>query len=344
MKNSIIKPNSKDIWRTNAIAVNGGNDMNSLDISVRSRMRDGVEVWLYRFKQNGVKKATFDRLLTSFNLAKSYPIMETQIVSLRTADVQDFINKLRDDGYAYNTIKKAYNLISGFLRFLLGEGIPVAPSYMNVVLPSPENTDGNKSEVVTYSKPEQMRIISASSKDNSLGSKAAILMLETGIRSGEALALSWRDVEWDRKAIYIHKTLVYPASTKRCFIQNSPKSKGSVRHLPLSKRAYSLLEALYEDSIPQTEDELIFYRQGKRDSSMGYNLMSAQIEKLCQDAMVEYKGLHVFRHTFATNCYYKGCEIKKLSKFLGHSSVTVTYNTYIHLYGDALDELRSIVE
>lgn len=343
MKNDIIKPNSKDIWRMNAITMNGGSDMNSLGISTRAKIRDGMEVWLYRFKQNGVKKATFERLLTSFELLKRYSISEKCIGSLTTTDVQDFINELRDDGYAYNTIKKAYNLVSAFLKFLLGDGVQIKPSYLNVVLPSPENTIGNKEEVVTYSKPEQMRIIAAANKDNSLGSKAAIIMLETGIRSGEALALSWRDVEWDRKAIYIHKTLVYPASTKRCFVQNSPKSKGSVRHLPLSSRAFSLLEALYEESIPQSEDELIFYRQGDRNSSMGYNLMSSQIEKLCNEANVEYKGLHVFRHTFATNCYYKGCEIKKLSKFLGHSSVTVTYNTYIHLFGDALDELRSIV-
>ena len=61
-------------------------------------------------------------------------------------------------------------------------------------------------------------------------------------------------------------------------------------------------------------------------------------------AQIEYRGMHVFRHTFATNGYYKGCEIKKLSKLLGHASVTITYNTYIHLYGDALEELRSVVE
>lgn len=318
--------------------------MNSLGISIRSRMRDGVEIWLYRFKQNGVKKATFDRLLVSFELAKRYSIMEIHIVDLTTLDVQDFINALKRDGYAFTTIKKAYNLISAFLKFLIGDGVQVRPSYLNVVLPSPENTTGNKQEVVTYSKPEQMRIISTASKDGSIGSKAAILMLETGIRSGEVLALSWRDVEWERKAIYIHKTLVYPASTRRCFVQNTPKSKGSIRHLPLSNRAYSVLESLYEELAPNSEDEFVFHRKDHPDSSMGYNLLSDQIRTLCDNAHVEYKGLHVFRHTFATNCYYKGCEIKILSKFLGHSSVTVTYNTYIHLFGDALDELRSIVE
>ena len=56
-----------------------------------------------------------------------------------------------------------------------------------------------------------------------------------------------------------------------------------------------------------------------------------------------YYGLHVFRHTFATNCYHRGCDVKVLSKLLGHGSVAVTYNTYIHLYGDALEAMRAVI-
>ena len=318
--------------------------MNPLGISIRSRLKDGMEVWLYRFKQNGVKTATFERLITSFNLARHYPLMETQIASITTLDVQDFVNSLNADGYACNTIKKAYNLVTGFFRFLMGEGLPVKPCFLNVILPTQDNTKADKKDVSAYSKPEQMKLIAAAGKDNSFGSRAAIIMLETGIRSGELLALSWRDVIWERRALYIHKTLVHPASTKRCFIQGSAKSKSSNRRIPLSPKAMQVFEALYTEASPASEDELIFHRASDRTSSMGYNLLSDQIARLCQEAEVEYKGLHVFRHTFATNCYYKGCEIKKLSKLLGHSSVTVTYNTYIHLFGDELEELRSIVE
>ena len=53
--------------------------------------------------------------------------------------------------------------------------------------------------------------------------------------------------------------------------------------------------------------------------------------------------MHAFRHTFATNCYERGCDVKILSKLLGHSDVAITYNIYIHLYGDALEEMRRVV-
>ena len=124
MKSSIIK--SEKLYTrclNDAFDVNGGDIMNALGISIRSKLREGLEVWLYRYKINGVKKATFERLLVSYNLVKNYHISEVQISDVCTLDVQDFINRLRDDCYAYNTIKKAYNIVSAFLKFLIGEGL-----------------------------------------------------------------------------------------------------------------------------------------------------------------------------------------------------------------------------
>ena len=70
-----------------------------------------------------------------------------------------------------------------------------------------------------------------------------------------------------------------------------------------------------------------------------YEAFRFQTRKLCEEAKVEYRGEHVFRHTFATNCYYKGVDVKILSRLLGHADVNITYNIYIHLYGDGFDEL-----
>ena len=64
--------------------------------------------------------------------------------------------------------------------------------------------------------------------------------------------------------------------------------------------------------------------------------------RLCETeykACVPYRGEHVFRHTFATNCYHKGVDVKILSRLLGHADVNITYNIYVHLYGDGFDEM-----
>ncbi len=51
--------------------------------------------------------------------------------------------------------------------------------------------------------------------------------------------------------------------------------------------------------------------------------------------------MNEIRHTFVTNCYYMGVNVKVLSKLLGHADVNVTYNIYVHLYGDGFDEMYS---
>ena len=59
--------------------------------------------------------------------------------------------------------------------------------------------------------------------------------------------------------------------------------------------------------------------------------------------IVPHYGLHVWRHTFATNLYYKGVDVKILSKLLGHANTTITYNIYIHLYSDGFNDMMNAV-
>ncbi|MBR3106377.1 MAG: tyrosine-type recombinase/integrase [Clostridia bacterium] len=75
----------------------------------------------------------------------------------------------------------------------------------------------------------------------------------------------------------------------------------------------------------------------------GYESLRYQCQMACKEAGITYHGLHVFRHTFAMNHFYKGTNVKILSKILGHSETSVTFNIYIHLYGDGFDDMLSAV-
>ena len=114
--------------------------------------------------------------------------------------------------------------------------------------------------------------------------------------------------------------------------QDSPKSKSSVRVMPLTPKAVAILKRLKN----KRKTEWVFEQDGERYT---YQKLMYQTKKLCREAGVKYYGEHVFRHTFATNCYYKGIDVKILSKLMGHSSVQVTYNIYVNLYGDGFDDM-----
>lgn len=166
-----------------------------------------------------------------------------------------------------------------------------------------------------------------------------MLMMETGLRIGECLALTWNDVLWERRAIRVSKTLIRIANRHRMEVQDGAKSFTSNRTIPLSTNAYNLL-----DDLSRSSEKTNGYIFAADDGfPISYEAMRYQVQQACEEADVPYLGQHVFRHTFATNCYNRGCDVKILSKLLGHADVAVTYNVYIHLFGDALEEMRSVV-
>lgn len=296
------------------------------------KLANAIERWLVTYKKNSVKPTTYDRLITSLDLLRKHAISDMHPEDISAHHVQMYLNYLVNAGYARSTIKKQYCLLRAFLRSLKMESV-----FDQVSIPAQSIVKKPKKEVIAYTSEEQRRLIPVLVRDGSPSAHAAILMMETGMRIGEVLALSWDDILWERKAVRIHKTLIRIANSKRIEIQQEAKSHCSNRTVPLSTRAMELLKELYGSG----KRGLIFSKDN--GDPITYEAMRWHIKKACDQAGVPYYGQHVFRHTFATNCYYRGCNVKILSKLLGHADVTVTYNIYIHLFGDALEEMRSVI-
>lgn len=304
-----------------------------------SNLYDEIENWMVMCKERSVKPSTYDRMLTSLKLMSHYRISRVDVQDLSIGDIQEYVNRLVDDGYALSTIKKQYHLIGSYIDYANLMDIVQKPVHKGVRLPSESVVNKPKKEVYFYTAEEQAKLKRIFFRGGSPAFNVALTMLETGIRVGEALALCWSDIDWRRRAVRISKTVVRIADQKRSYVQQSPKSHSSNRLIPLSKEAYDLLDWMRKTD--DTDSEFVFHdADGRRIS---YEALRWQVGKACDEAGVPYYGQHVFRHTFASNCYNRGCDVKKLSKLLGHSDVTITYNVYIHLFGDELEELRSVV-
>lgn len=304
-----------------------------------------VGEWLEIYKKDSVKALTYDRLVVAYKLMCKDPIAEYPVDEIGSDTMQRYIGRLKANGYSMSTIKKQFNLLTAYWKHGMARGVIKNPVYLNVSLPketSASSTDMGNDEIRTYSAVEQQKLLSELMKLGKRQYGVIILMLEAGLRVGEALALRWEDVLWNRKAIYIRRTLVrMSAETGVTYVQDSPKSKTSRRKAPLSQRALTALERLREAS--DDLDGYIFARTDDPSLPYSYSSVEYHIRTLCKDLDISYRGMHAFRHTFATNCYERGCDVKILSKLLGHADVAITYNIYIHLYGDALEEMRKVL-
>lgn len=299
------------------------------------KLKNEIREWLEVHKKNSVKPATYKRLLISAALMERYPISDMDTERLSDVSIQHYINELVSDGYAQTTIKKQFHLISGFVRYANATGLLPHPVYAAVNMPSQSAVKKPKRQINAYSSEEQTRLKAVLAMRKRAAYPIVSFMLETGLRVGETLALRWQDILWQKKALNVNKTLINMEGNTRMEVQLSPKSASSTRTIPLSSDAYRILE-----SLPKASS---FVFSSNPNKPFSYKELRYAVKKACEKARIPYYGMHVFRHTFATNCYYRGCDVKILSKLLGHSSVTVTYNTYIHLFGDALEEMRAVL-
>lgn len=303
------------------------------DVDATITLNEFVDIWLKTFKKNTVKPASYERLAVSKHALEAYDICRKAIGEISFFDIQGYVNELVEKGYSMSGLKKQLRIVTSPLKQAAAIKIIQADPSVGVRLPVETNLKKKSKDIIAYDKEQQDKLFSVIMKNKeNTGFLAVVFMIETGIRSGELLALKWKDIQLDRSRMHVHATIVLPSATSKAVYQDSPKTKSSNRIIPLTPRAKAILNMLKE----HWENEWVFEGKNGRYS---YKQLMYQTKKLCKEAGVLYYGEHVFRHTFATNCYYKGIDVKILSKLMGHSSVTVTYNTYISLYGDGFDDM-----
>ena len=294
---------------------------------------DYVKTWLTTFKTDTVKPSTYERLESSIKAMSTFPIARQRIKDITAFDIQIYVNDVADKGYSLSTIKKLLRIVTAPLRQAAAlHFIPADPS-AGVRLPTRDKIKKKTKETRPYTEAEQEKLWAMIESSNNVAGSVIGLMLETGLRCGEALALRWRCVDIQRKRLRVEATILNSATTGRSIIQESPKTVSSRRTVPLTPRAIKLLTSLQGKAT----SEWVF--ENEDGNRITYEALRWNTKKLCADAGVEYLGEHVFRHTFATNCYYKNVDVKILSRILGHADVNITYNIYISLRGDGFDEM-----
>lgn len=319
-----------DILQNLGNSISGENE--EIEMNDEMELLQFIDIWLELFKKKSVKIASFERLKQSRKTLERYDIGKMAIGQISFFDIQRYVNRLTDDGYTMNGLKKQVLIVTAPLRQAAAMQIISADPCVGVKLPNETQIKKKAREIVAYTKEEQtsMEKLIAVSPGN-VGYTAVGFMIETGLRAGELLALKWNDVQLERFRMHVHATIINPQYGNATY-QDSPKSKSSNRIIPLTPKAVALLKRLKA----RQKTDWVFEQDEKRYT---YQKLTYQTKKLCRECGVKFRGEHAFRHTFATNCYYKGIDVKILSRLMGHSSVQVTYNIYINLYGDGFDDM-----
>ena len=259
-----------------------------------------------------------------------------------------------DEAYAGSTIRQTYITMGTLLKAALMNDLILKHPMNGVRYTKPVRA---KDDIKFLTREEQKIFLNQAKRSHNY--KQYALILETGLRTGELIGLTWDAIDFEKRTLTVNKTLEY-RHKQGCWRAGPPKTPESYRTIPLTNRAYEILKALWDNrkhrktSLLLSETlEYIDRRTGTTSTLVMSNLVfinwrtgepaknssyDTHLYKLCDEAEIKRFSMHALRHTYATRAIEAGMQPKVLQKLLGHSSIKTTMDRYVHVTTDSMDQ------
>ncbi|MCM1227681.1 MAG: site-specific integrase [Clostridium sp.] len=183
-----------------------------------------------------------------------------------------------------------------------------------------------KSEIDLLDDNEQQKLQQYIADNQNLTTLGIALSMSTGIRIGELCALQWKDIDLEKRILTVRKTIqriqCKSIFAKTKLIITEPKSESSYREIPVPDCMMDLLKKFRSND----DDHILSGTKNPVEP----RTMQYRFAKILKNANLPSVHFHSLRHIFASNCIKWGFDVKALSELLGHSSVEITLNLYVH--------------
>lgn len=193
-------------------------------------------------------------------------------------------------------------------------------------------------EMLFFTYDEFQKFISV---ENDITFKVAFeILYYCGTRMGELLALTWKHIDFDRKELKINSNVVKDYLGDKKYVVTTPKTRSSVRTLPLSEILIKDLKLLKEQQKSIYGFKESWFILGSFEP-ISRDKIRIRKNKNCELAKVKQIRIHDFRHSCASLLISKGANITLVAKYLGHTKIDETLNTYSHFFKSDLYDIVS---
>lgn len=183
-------------------------------------------------------------------------------------------------------------------------------------------------ELRILSQCDQKKLYTYLYENPSIHNIGILICLLTGLRIGEVCALCWEDISFSDHTMYVHQTAqriqskMNPNRKTKVAI-TSPKSVSGNRVIPIPQNLERVLR-----NMDSAQSGFVLSKDGTHLTEP--RVLQYHFKKILKELGIEEVNFHILRHTFATRCIELGFDVKSLSEILGHSSVAITMNKYVH--------------
>lgn len=319
------------------------------------RLNDYIEYWLKTYKWNKIEPSSYTRLYKVYEYQIKNTIGKKMIGNIDSSDIQNLIDNYANPSnknvkpLALSGLKKIIHLLRPCLNKAVSEGIIQKNPCEEIVLPVESCIRTQTKTQISLSDAEiedfKIAALAKYKTTNEYKSRDAfvlLLMLNLGLRVGEAIALKWSDFDMENRIVHINKTVqsnlrdfsdMESKSQRKTYsrVKNSTKTHSGVRILKLNDSAVYYITELkaYDTRNGIKTPYLCSTHAGTVTTPRNLQRSLDRIVKCT--SITENISLHTLRHTFGSVLVRRGVGIEIVSELMGHANITITYQKYIHV-------------
>lgn len=313
------------------------------------KLNEYIEYWLKKYKLNKIEPSSYSRIYSVYENQIKNTIGNMLIGSIKTSDIQNLIDEYANPtsnntkSLSLSGLKKIIHLLRPCMNKAVFEGIIENNPCDEVILPISSCIKVQTKEQIALddSQIEEFKKVALSKyKKGEYKSRDAfvlLLMLNLGLRVGEAIALKWDNFDLENRIVYINKTMQsniidFSKDKKRYSrIKDSTKTSSGVRVLKLNDSAMFYISELQE--YDKRNGITYSYLCSTHNNTLNTprNLQRSLDRIIKKTNIKEPVSLHTLRHTFGSVLVRRGIGIEVVSKLMGHSNINITYQKYIHV-------------
>lgn len=240
--------------------------------------------------------------------------------SITRKDIYSFIDNKINEGLSIRYVTDIIVLFKSIVKYANTE-YNLKNIIEGIIMPK-----NRKNEVRILSEKEQNILVDHINNNSNHTTLGVAVSLYTGLRIGELCALKWSDIDLKKRILTVNRTIQriqsFDGGKKTKVIITEPKSESSKRSIPIPDHLVKMLSKF--------KDNNEHYVMTGGINPLEPRNMQYRFAKLLKNVNLPSVHFHSLRHAFATKAVELGFDIKTLSEILGHSTVELTLNRYVH--------------
>lgn len=311
-------------------------------VQKRYKVSEWYEVWMREYKEPVLRPSSLQYYKRLFRFKILPEIGSMYLEEVQQVHVRKLINLLRDQGYEWGTQNKVRILIQDLFNVAIINDYAFKNPARGIKLQKKQE----HYERIVLDREQQAEFFECSA--GSFYDNWFTVAINTGMRQGELCALQESDIDFEKKEISITKSLNYQmleGDDGKKFHMGPPKTSEGVRVIPMNEaceqaiKKQMKLKKLMELKNPGTEghEKLLFVT--RKNNPVCSQIINDAIRKIVEEMNFQRDeadqfpmfSSHSFRHTFATRCIEAGINPKTLQAYLGHATLQMTMDLYVHV-------------